>query len=139
MFEGDFITPEYAISPFETEMITEWDSEASRAVNTENYSFAMLQLPEQNSEGRRTEWGQTLNSQAIVVSDRNTGTKAKPSSIHTEKPGEWAGSVLWNDNHVGFEQEDVFETKYGNGELNKADRLFESTGTHDAMMLHSGN
>ena len=139
LFEGYYITPEYAISPAETEMITEWDPDKGRAVTAINYSYAMLQLPEKDDVGRRTEWAQTLNSQAIVICDRNTGTKAKPSSIHTEKPGDWAGSVLWNDNHVGFEQEDVFETKYGNGELNEADRLFESDGTHDALMIHSGN
>ncbi|MEM9347530.1 MAG: hypothetical protein AAGB26_13020 [Planctomycetota bacterium] len=60
-------------------------------------------------------------------------------SIHTDSNGPWRGSVLWNDNHVGFEQDDVFETKYGNGELNEADRLFKAEGTHDALMIHAGN
>ena len=97
----------------------------------------MLQIPTEG--GRHAEWAQTLNSQAIVLSDRNTATQANPASIHVDPGDPWAGSVLWNDNHVGFEQEDVFETKYGHGELNEADRLFEATGTEEALMMHAGN
>lgn len=139
LFEGDFITPEYAISPSETEPIMEWDDEIGSPVTAENYSFAMLQLPEVGDTGRRSEWSQTLNTQAIVVTDRNTGSKAMPSSIHTDQPDDWAGRVLWNDNHVSFEHTDEFETKYGSGELNEADRLFEADNSFDALLIHSGN
>ncbi|MGB1125919.1 MAG: hypothetical protein ACPG4Q_11990, partial [Phycisphaeraceae bacterium] len=50
-------------------------------------------------------------------------------SIHTDEPGQWSGSVLWNDNHVAFENGGAkFETKYGTGPLNDidtaADQLF---------------
>ncbi|MBX2851478.1 MAG: hypothetical protein KTR15_07020 [Phycisphaeraceae bacterium] len=138
LIEEDYFTPEYAISPSETEDVTEWDAheDGKDPITAKNYSFAMLQIPSEG--GRREEWSQTVNSQAIVISDRNTGTQAMPSSIHT-KPGEqWRGSVLWNDNHAGYEQEDVFETKYGGG-LNPSDKLFEAEGEFDALMIHSGN
>lgn len=141
LIEEDYFTPEYAISPSETGSITEWEGwsdEDAEPVTAANYSFAMLQIPQDG--GRRADWSQSLNSQAIVVSDRNTGTKDNPLSIHID-PGEpWAGSVLWNDNHVAFENAGPeFETKYGSGVLNEADHLFESPGTDDALMVHAGN
>lgn len=145
LMEEDYITPEYAISPSETEMITEWDGWAdaeSDPVTKNNYSYAMLQVPEQGR--RRAEWSQSLNSQAIVLSDRNTGTKAKPTSIHSNPNGPWRGSVLWNDNHVAFEKSDTFETYFGEKDeaqsnLIKTDRLFEATSNDDAWLIHTGN
>ena len=145
LLEDDYFTPEYAISPSETEMITEWESwgdETPKPITKDNYSYTMLQVPK--AGGRRIEWSQTLNSQAIVLSDRNTGTLAKPSSIHAERDEPWRGSVLWNDNHVGFEKQDSFETLYGAYESddvkpNPGDRLFHSTSTEDALMIHTGN
>lgn len=145
LLEDDFISPEYAISPLETEPITEWDGWgdiAPEPITKENYSYAMLQIPKDG--GRRIEWSQTLNAQAIVLSDRNTATKAKPSSIHIGPGDKWAGSILWNDNTVRYEKTDTFETRYGdditdNAKPNPADRLFESSGDDDALLIHAGN
>ncbi|MEO0477402.1 MAG: hypothetical protein AAF085_15765, partial [Planctomycetota bacterium] len=61
LLEGDFFTPEYAISPWETEPITPWEEGEGYAVTAANYSFAMLQLPKNDNGGRRHEWSQTLN------------------------------------------------------------------------------
>ena len=136
LLHGDYMTPEYLISPSETDPnIKPWPEQGK--ITTGHYSYAMLQIPDKG--GRYDEWKQTLNSQAIVLSDRNTGTAAKPSSIHTDRGEPWAGSVLWNDNHVGFESEDWFETKYGDRELNERDRLFESQDFDNALMIHIGN
>lgn len=138
LIKGDYITPEYAISPSETEPLTGWEDRKTHLTKG-NYSYAMLQIPEAET-GRHSEWHITLNSQAIVLSDRNTGAKANPKSIYNERGDKtWTGSVLWNDNHVGFEDTDEYETKYGGGELNEADKLFESTGPNDALLIHSGN
>lgn len=79
LIEDDYITPEYPISHSETEKMEPWEDQDT-PITEHNYSFAMLQLPE-DEDGRRSEWSQTLNSQAIVVSDRNTGSKNSPSSI----------------------------------------------------------
>lgn len=148
LMEEDYISSFYAISPSETDNLTEWVEprdpyDDSHPVTKDNYSYAMLQVPSEG--GRRVEWAQTLSSRSIALSDRNTGTKAKPASIHTDKFQPWRGSVLWNDNHVSFEDDgDTFETFYGTfdpdaDELNQDDRLFESTNTDDALMVHTGN
>jgi len=156
LLSGEFFTPEYAVSPSETANVTEW--EAGNGANpaavvftpganaVKQYSYAMLQFPatgnprlvQTATAARAAEWSQTLNSQAIVVSDRNTaaGTAVGDiQSIHTDDPGDWRGSVLWNDNHVAFENEALFETKYANGGLNDGgtpDNLFldANTGTN---------
>lgn len=138
LIKNDFFTSEYAISPIEerSSPIQAWDQKSP--FTADHYSYAMLQVPE--SGGRRDEWSQTLNTQAIVVSDRNTGTKERPSSIHLDSDWGWAGNVLWNDNHVEFgNATSEFETKYGGGVLNEEDRLFESPGKDDALMVHTGN
>ena len=165
MFKGDFFTPEYAISPSEVEAIDEYDpgTGTPAAVVDTNYSYAMLQIrfsadttidATSNATPRVKEWAQTLNSQAIVISDRNIGTGntvGAVQSIHTDEAGDWRGSVLWNDNHVGFENDVEFETKYANGSLNKnatsdlpEDNLFENDTTGsvngaNAFMIDTGN
>jgi len=136
LIDGDYFTPEYAISPSETDpLIQPWDEKSP--VTARNYSYAMLQVPEEG--GRRDEWGQTLNSQAIVISDRNTGSVANPTSILTGRNKGWSGQVLWNDNHIGFENSHLFETKYGGGKLNPKDHLFVADGPDDALLIHTGN
>ncbi len=167
LLDDDFFTPEYAISPSEVAEVdaVEWGGNAGTATvkwnaDTKNYSYAMLgikgaagQAPDNAFAGRGQEWQQTLNSQAIVLSDRNTGTNAtnKVASIHSDDPGEWTGSVLWNDNHVQFETTQFFQTKYANGALHSdrfgdgTDNLFDSEADPngrvgvDALMVIAGD
>lgn len=167
MLEGDFFTPEYAISPSEVANVdeVEWGGRNGTATvkwddNTKHYSYAMLgikgvagEAPDANFAGRGAEWKQTLNSQAIVLSDRNTGTNAtnQVESIHTGDRGDWQGSVLWNDNHVQFDNGQYYETKYANGALhsdrfgNGTDNLFDSEADAngqvgvDALMVIAGD
>ena len=138
LLDGDYFTAEYAISPSETEAITQWLEGAQ--VDSDNYSYAFLEIDDNgsgNSANRIAEWSQTLNTQAIVVSDR-TLDDTNYYSIHTEPDGtndNWAGSVLWNDNHVGFENTTnaQFETKYGSDALSDGDDdLFVDTATGNA-------
>jgi len=151
LLNGDFFTPEYAISPSETEAVTEWEEPSTGTndvifdANTKHYSYAMLHFQStgastlnitSNTAARATEWAATLNSQAIVVSDRNIGTgngEDQIQSIHTDEEGDWRGSVLWNDNHVGFENENRFATKYANGRLNT------DNGEPDDGLFDAGN
>ncbi|MFN3165882.1 MAG: type II secretion system protein [Phycisphaeraceae bacterium] len=159
MLRGDFFTPEYAISPSETAKVTEYEPGLDNIAapvqwndRVKHYSYAMLDIREA-SPGRRAEWKQTLNSQSIVLTDRNAGHDAgeRVASIHTDGEGEWRGSVLWNDNHVAFDnQHDYFATKYGAGALLQKegadwgdgyDNLFSSENDgndkagNDALML----
>ena len=158
LLNGDYFTPEYAISPSETEAITDYKEDVDLDVQADNYSYAFLELGEitnpgdtPDSPGRVAEWKQTLNSQAIVVSDR-TLDDTNYYSIHTENDGNenWAGSVLWNDNHVAYENSSSaeFETKFANGALNDdgdIDGLFEDndgadgSGEVDAYMIAEGS
>ena len=151
LFSGDFFTPDYAISPSETKDVDKYDDGGDPTTapvvfveaGVKNYSYGMLAIrhgsggtvPNTADAARIAEWTQTLNSQAIVVADRNIGvgsTTAAAQSIHGDEAGDWSGSVLWNDNHVGFENEQLFETKYGNFSLNDGatpDNIFDDTNT----------
>lgn len=170
LLDADYFTPEYAISPSESADVREYDfgnDDVGAPVMwnkaMKHYSYAMLGFeadakhPKQvakASEGRAAEWSQTLNSQAIVLSDRNTGTNAtdKVRSIHTGDLGDWKGAVVWNDNHVGFENDQFFETKYANGALHAdgdfgdpTDNLFSNEADPqgnvgvDALMVTADN
>ncbi|MGB0766935.1 MAG: type II secretion system protein [Phycisphaeraceae bacterium] len=149
LLDGDFFTAEYALSPAETETQTEWVATGSPAVVAANYSYAFLAIqatgmtPDSN---RRAEWSQTLNTQAIAVSDRALGAAATPYSIHTEDTGtpannKWAGSITRNDNSTGYEASGAangkqFETKYGAAALQTADDIFVDAAVNgDAFMV----
>ena len=173
LLTSDFITPDYAISPLESADMTPYNDlrDAGPVLwegrGVRNYSFAFLGYQAGDGEGdsddaglpidlasvpRVAEWQQTLNSQAIVVSDRNTGLdeRLRVNSIHTDRRGQWQGSVLWNDNHVGFEETQYFQTKYANGLLNDdrpGDNLFFDESPQyenqivgaNALMVIAGN
>ena len=127
-----FFEPDFIISPSETAWVWEYDAEEEDfqapvqwGEDVKHYSYAMLSINGEAGEAptyhRGVEWSaQRFNSQAIVLSDRNTGIDAEDGvqSIHVSRPGAWEGSVLWNDNHVEFAQTHLFETQYGEGALN---------------------
>lgn len=156
LMDNDFFSPEYAISPWETDpMITAWDNQKKPPVMAKNYSYALLQIPKRG--GRRKEWSATLNTQAIILADRNTGTpsgtygyrnnigvprKFYGYTYRTVQPyrdsNHWVGKVLWNDSFDQFRATDIIDTKYG-GVSNTDDHLFRSSGTDDALLIHSGN
>ncbi|MCC6680860.1 MAG: type II secretion system protein [Phycisphaeraceae bacterium] len=133
LLDNQFFTGEYMISPVESRL--EW---TTGTVTSQNYSFALLKI---DAGGRYDEWKETLNSTAAVISDRNTGsdTQTNVSSIHTD-PGDWRGTVTWNDNHTTFETtHKLSDTQYGSGPVNKLDNLFEPAGDDDAYMIYSGD
>ena len=161
MLKNNYFTGEYAISPSETK--TAW---TTGTVTTLRYSYAMLKIsntaagasgtlaPDGNA-GRVNEWNETLNTEAAVVSDRNKGPNSSTSSassysVWTEKPAgtaeDWRGSVLWNDNHVGFESTHTLRSKYSTGPAQTADNLFtegntgaSATTEYNALMVYQSN
>jgi len=150
LLEQNFFTPEYAVSPSETGNVTEWveplnsNADVAVTVMAGNYSYAMLQMKQPG--GRQAEWSQSLNTQAIVMSDRDTANNAhRPTSIHTRGTDPWKGSVLWNDNHVAFEQSHIFTTGYMNPNPGGQpyaftnDNIFSATGPDDAWLIYSGD
>ena len=134
MLDQNLFSGEYLISPSETKII--WQA---GPVTTDNYSYAMLDVSDDG--GRRKEWRQKMNNMAIAISDRNTGTSGASTdvmSIHTGYPGDWAGSVGFNDGSATFENYHELQTQYGSGPVNPNDNLFEIAGNDDAMMIYTG-
>jgi uncharacterized membrane protein len=143
LLKNNFFTGEYAISPAETK--TTWQG---GRVSEANYSFAMLDISGNNAKGlaeeRASEWRDTINSEAAVISDRLAGGTPGQNntyrSIHTRQNGQgWRGSVGWNDNHVSWETLAILQTtRYGPGDVNSGDDLFvDTTGGSDALMTYS--
>ncbi|MEM1353723.1 MAG: DUF4190 domain-containing protein [Planctomycetota bacterium] len=172
LFAENAFTPEFAISPSEVGNVAIYDPGSgsipapvvwNAGSGDKHYSYAMLSIEGEPgrapaARARADEWKDTFNSRAIVLSDRNTGSGTSDTqvrSIHTDDPGDWKGTVVWNDNHVGFEQtHNAFETKYGNGQINTfagpggtADDLFKdanipagnSPGQANALMVVDGD
>ena len=143
LLEQAFFTGDYATSPAETGKV-DW---TTAKVTSANYSYAMLQIAHPRRGKRIKEWKDTINTEAIVVSDRRIGAKGNYYSVHVKPPrsgNDWRGSVAHNDNSVNFESSLVVEnTRYGTGPVIAKDDLFEpdatiGTGNDDALMIHTG-
>ncbi len=134
LLDEAYFTGEYVISPGEVK--TQW---TSGNLLTANYSFTMLSI---NEGPERDEWKDTINTEALVVSDRAVGTVSGPSSftsVWTTDAGDWRGSTAWNDNHVKFEQtSSSFTTKYGSHVNSANDDIFGDAAatTGDATMAY---
>lgn len=144
LFENSYVMPDYAISPSEIDAIYEW---SGGPVTSSHYSYALLSIDgtpggQPDARERGGEWKESVNSFAIMMSDRNISPSASavPTSIHDPGGSAWKGSMLWNDNHVGFEQTHLAaETKYGSGALNINDDLFQAAGDADALLIYQGD
>ena len=134
-FEHDLFTPEYAISPAETNAAVQpWDPSVSYA-NKDNHvtSYALSKLDAQGSpvaEGRGKEWRTTSNSRAISLGDRATslGSFGNPETYQSlwsnGEPG-WQGAVVFNDNSTFFSSDNEIEnTVYGDHRNTQPDDLF---------------
>lgn len=140
MIDANFFQPDYLVSPAEVDPdVVAYDmaQESNRGIGSANNSYALLAIGTMGNNGapsgttkRRNEWTNSINSQAVVVSDRHTaedddlagGTGGRSEdysddtvkSIHTTNEGDWKGNMAWNDNHVTFEDKPTPEvTKYG--------------------------
>lgn len=132
--EDDLFTPEYAISPVETnEEVREWEpGNVYSGLNDPLTSYAMLQLTEVGfSIERIKEWRDTMNGRAIVMGDRATRMGipvTQPAAYESlwskGKPG-WNGTVLFNDNSTQFIFDREFEgTRYGTHTNTLPDNIF---------------
>ncbi len=148
MLNGNFFTPEYVINPADSQG---QEVEVGDDVETDNFSYAFLDLGDISGLGTqdalpgarsqaRQEWRETLNTQAVILTDLNTGTdddNARSSVWTEENSGDWRGGIVRNDNSTGFETDsrELSQTKYGNAEANTADNLF---GTGSEMLGAGG-
>ena len=150
MLDGDFFTPEYLLSPGETNAdITEADE--ALAFTGDNVSYAVLRINTLANNTKRTqEWRNSLNTQAIVLGDRATGgsgytantsqltsATATADSIWSEEgDGDWKGSLTRNDNSTSFENDEVFDDlQYSNGAIQTDDNIFHQDTDEDCVLL----
>ncbi|MEO1236840.1 MAG: prepilin-type N-terminal cleavage/methylation domain-containing protein [Planctomycetota bacterium] len=143
LLNGNYFTPDYIVSPADTDTVVAvlLPGQEEYAITTQNHSYAMLRIGDAAADaGRRDEWKETLNANAIVLSDRNTGTPDRLSSVWTERlSGDWRGGVVRNDNSTAFELTTVFEaTKYGRYAANDEDAIFvgETDAGSDTLNIH---
>ncbi len=149
MLNENLFPAEYLISPgeFRADMVP-WEPSLGNVNNSGRtqtnpqyfYSYALAQIggpgtPLANDEGRRVEWSDELNAQAVIVSDRLVTLAGQPApnpsdptthrSVWSDDEGDWNGSLTFNDNHVEYSAESVVEnTRYGNNPNNATDNLF---------------
>ncbi len=151
LLDANYFTGEYAINPNDLgKRMTPW---RTGPVTNRNYSYAMLQVnpgasfdpakpPAVGSPyARRKEWRDTLNGDAVILADRNTGTAAAPQSVWTTTPGvpgDWRGSVTRNDNSTSFETTHIAARTVYSGVETLKDHLFEASSDSDALLIHSG-
>lgn len=145
LLTGEYFAGNYAISPSEsTEKNNPYSAGATgTTVATSQISYAMLFLGAASLADEREEWRDTVNSKAIVVSDRAILNGTGLRSAHTEpsnNTNEWRGSVGWNDNHVTFEASFAgHKTRYTNAAEYTTDNLFAdnltASGEGDAFMV----
>lgn len=129
LLDGDYVPPEMLGNPQEA-LAAKW---TTGAVTTSHYSYALLDINESiHDAGRLAEWKDNANSQAILASDRNTGS-TDVKSLWTSKDGDWKGNLVWGDNHAGFETSDgPFDTRYL-AEKTSHDYLFADGGVTDGV------
>ncbi|MEQ9460610.1 MAG: hypothetical protein RIG82_06645 [Phycisphaeraceae bacterium] len=133
LVQGGQISRELLISPADAHTTWPENDETLSNITTENYSYAMLRLQQNQDAGDAAdpeslkdqafgdlpnEWRDTINTEAAVLSDRNLGPDADAGahSLHSNDDSQWHGSVGWNDNHVTFESTHVLPTKWTNGQ-----------------------
>ncbi|MFA9478628.1 type II secretion system protein [Phycisphaerales bacterium AB-hyl4] len=148
LLNGNFFTPEYIISPSDTGKDEADGDDTDNNVGIDNYSYAMLDIRDGESPQRSREWSETLNTEAVAVSDRAKGGPGNDIySVHTrDGSGDWRGGVARNDNSVSFETTHVLRTRFGSGPLNAdndggTDNIFEEDddvdgGTAVAHMVY---
>jgi hypothetical protein len=145
LIEGDFVTPDYVLHPNDPEPHTAFNPSGTDPFDIEHYGYALLELTNNTNPGpnaamnttrsvkSRMEWSETMNSQAIVISDRliDVGSFGDPTTytgVWSDKPGESEWGVVWNDNHTTAENVALFETNYA-GIRNTSDDLFSRLKT----------
>lgn len=151
LFERDYYTNEYMISPLEAKTLAT-QTAVDGDITTANYSYSALWGPDDTNNYR--EWRDSAASTAIVLSDRainNSSTSLNVGllrSLHTDPPVDrnvWRGGVVYNDNHVEVLTEAVADsTQYDKGAAITDDNIFvNETGTRitnaNAGMIYTGS
>jgi hypothetical protein len=122
-----------------------WKSPAALPT-PDQFSFALLRIaPSSQSTditphtARANEWRDNANAQALLITDRNTGSSTASTAVRsvwstTWSGADWQGNVVWGDNHTDHLKAPnshlgplSLTTKYANI-INTNDFLFSSDG-----------
>ena len=139
LLNGDYVTPDYLVSPAEIRAsVKALDESLIYTTGQYFYSFALpLLVNSQNintvATGRAGEWRDNANGGAPVASDRllnepgvvNTDN-TKHQSIWMDKLGEWQGSVSYNDNSTEF---------INSAQVKRTDFLGNNTSTYESLFI----
>jgi prepilin-type N-terminal cleavage/methylation domain-containing protein len=144
LLNGSFVAGDLLINP--QDVLTKWSTSTSMP-SVDQFSYSLLRVASSattttfagdDGQNRVTEWRDNANSQAILISDRNTAataTSAAVRSVWSQSSGtgaDWKGTVLWGDNHAEFLNATnarlgtlSLNTKYGST-INSDDFLFST-------------
>ena len=147
LLNGSYLAGELLVNPLDP--LTKWH-DTTTLPTTDQFSYSLLRIatgttaaapynvPE--SANRIVEWRDNANSQALLITDRNTASATSDAvrsvwSTASSTFPEWRGSVLWGDNHAEFLNASNgrlgtlnLNTKYGST-INTDDFLFSSDTT----------
>ena len=141
-----FLPPEYTVSPSENNAeIRPWiPGEAFDRIHI-SYALTRIGNGSDPSPGLIEEWRDTANGQAVIASDRDTsgnnaGSLAPRESLHTEAGSEeWRGGVVWNDNHITFEEDEILDMTVADNQTNIEDNLFDQAEASAAGLEENSN
>jgi prepilin-type N-terminal cleavage/methylation domain-containing protein len=121
MLVNDYFTGQILINPGDQRTAYEGDPNTlgpSSFIGLDRLSYDMLALDGSGTDAElvnntHPEWGRTLNSQAVLLADRNTegGGADSAASVWDQTAGNWEGTMAWGDGHAGFEQSPEVDTK----------------------------
>ena len=143
--EADLFTPEYLISPAETNTtdLEQWQDIDGRYHQGQPPFISSYGRAQVYNAGnavpaglrvRFKEWSDNANSQSVVIADRNIDETSltnglDPHSLWSgdEPDAQWNGSVTFNDGHTEYFAEPLIEnTRYGNHTNTLPDNLYAS-------------
>jgi prepilin-type N-terminal cleavage/methylation domain-containing protein len=139
LLNGDFVPPDYLVSPAEIrEKVEPFDESKTYTTGMYFSSFALPLLVNSQRQnivatGRAGEWRDNANGGSPVASDRllnepgvqNTDPN-KHQSIWMDKLGKWQGSVSYNDNSTEFIQ---------SAEVERTDFLGQNTAAYESLFI----
>jgi type II secretory pathway pseudopilin PulG len=128
---NDYFTPEVLINP--TDARTAYQGPVSSFgpqnwLDNQHISYDMLALEGSGSRPDKVDyehpaWKQTLNSQAVLLVDRNTNPGGPAASVWNNQPGGWKGTMVWGDGHASYEQDAQVDAKV-DGQLIAGDNIW---------------
>ena len=147
LLEGGYLTPEYLISPAETdERVQPWDSGVPDNFYKNNATFWSYALPILRNtaagiptwEGRVKAWSIDSGSSVVVASDRlknsvnpNSTPLANLESLWSTPGSGWVGGVSFGDNHVvNVDSAEIEGTDYGTT-VSAPDNIFSQEAATD--------